>query len=816
MQRKHNKTGDSNMKEVVNSEIRNVEIGGVEEIGTFSVDNSAKMFKILISQLYSRKAEAVIRELCANAYDSHTRAGCADRPFELSIPDSLQTEFRIRDYGVSLTHERIMEFYTKIGASDKNATNTETGRFGLGSKIPFAVTDSFTITARLNGEKRIYNAFINSDNIPQIALFSRKPSKEETGLEITFSVDGETYKEFQSSMPRCMLGFDVLPITNVTLPVLNKVASGDGWYIHMPDSNEHTPTDYNHKYVHYNYPTRMHLRQGSVIYPVDFSVITNYLTKIPKASKTPKQNEPSLLELTNMMHGTNIIIDMPIGSVDMTPSRESLSYDDQTTSNIVNRLTHIFDDITREMREKVKSASSYFEAKKILMDFIKVTGWFRKSAAYIKWRNKSLIADTVITKSDIAKLTARFNVRISAIKRTVHFDGQETYDFGNIGPYDNSFFSPDKNTLIFHSEKKLSSREFTARTHEYWKRKDDSNLGTEDEKSKILKERIKLYISNSIVSITGATLDSQLMKRLSVMLRRYPFDLENQMVNLDDYSDVNLELYKRLPSLRQWNFSASQFLPIKGGNAEILPEDQILFVNTKAGVIYGTYGNVSFEFSSRNFTDMLQMAINSGIFRTKDMQNIKIIAIPKSQKLFASHLPENFNSFFDFFINLMQKKIDEKKDDAFNIDQLTNYLNAQKNKGLVTANSYQSITRFMNALPMELISDRDSPFREAYFHIALIKDIQDQNYICLVDFLHLKGLISKSAIKINRTTKEMDLMIKAVENLKNIYPILNREMVENHRYYGRSDAQVKADKTVIIDYINMVDEKMARQRAYES
>ena len=53
-----------------------------------------------------------------------------------------------------MEHEDCMVLYTTYFRSTRNNSNDSVGCLGLGSKAPFAYTDSFTVEAYLNGIKR--------------------------------------------------------------------------------------------------------------------------------------------------------------------------------------------------------------------------------------------------------------------------------------------------------------------------------------------------------------------------------------------------------------------------------------------------------------------------------------------------------------------------------------------------------------------------------------------------------------------------------------------------------------------------------------
>ena len=62
---------------------------------SYTIQDSAKIFSILRSNIYSNKMLAVIREYSTNGWDGHILAGTPDRSLRITLPTSLATEFRV-------------------------------------------------------------------------------------------------------------------------------------------------------------------------------------------------------------------------------------------------------------------------------------------------------------------------------------------------------------------------------------------------------------------------------------------------------------------------------------------------------------------------------------------------------------------------------------------------------------------------------------------------------------------------------------------------------------------------------------------------
>ena len=289
-------------------EPRPVTTGGVLETRAFSMKANGKAFKVLIDGLYSDKVRAVIRELCSNAYDAHVAAGRADVPFALHLPTDYEPYFAVRDYGTSMTHEEVMGLYTTVFASSKESSSTQVGKLGLGSKSPFAYTDTFTVSTWLDGVRRDYSAYIGTDYIPQIALMSETPDDGPTGTEVTFPTQAEDTHAFLRAAAFTLIGFDVLPrMTGACLGDDLRgacVLRGSDWALYENLGNPYA-------------------RQGCVVYPISTTALGG--------------------ECVEAFRG-GILVDFPIGALEIAASREGLGYDAATVAALEGAAERIIQD----------------------------------------------------------------------------------------------------------------------------------------------------------------------------------------------------------------------------------------------------------------------------------------------------------------------------------------------------------------------------------------------------------------------------------------------------------------------------------------
>lgn len=313
-----------------------VEAEGMGESRDFGIALSAKVFRSLIDNLYSRKIEAGIRELSTNAFDAHIKAGII-RPFHVHLPTTLEPVFRIRDYGCSMTHELVMVRYTTLGDSTKDGSDEEVGMLGYGSKSPFAYTDAFSLVCWLDGEKRTYAIYIGPNGRPRCSLVGSEPTDEETGVAVEFPVKLADLAEFETAAIRVFKGFPLLP-EGLPETAMKKLAvqpfeTGSFWKA------------YSKEYLGGGF----FARQGCVLYPIDLK----HILPADQASGFSSVN-------------ASIILDFPIGSLEFVNSREFLSYDPDTVKALKHQFSCFRDYIEDKLEAELAGAKTLWDRRAII------------------------------------------------------------------------------------------------------------------------------------------------------------------------------------------------------------------------------------------------------------------------------------------------------------------------------------------------------------------------------------------------------------------------------------------------------------------
>ena len=156
---------------------------------TFNILANEKMFGILSSKIYTNKMLTPIRELSCNAYDANVEARHGSVPIQVHIPDFAEGEcyFGVKDCGRGMSPSEIEDLYTTYGYSSKMDSNRVIGCLGLGSKSPFAYTDSFYVTSVKDGLRSSYYCMLENE-IPKIVQVSCEKTDEPSGTEVRFDV----------------------------------------------------------------------------------------------------------------------------------------------------------------------------------------------------------------------------------------------------------------------------------------------------------------------------------------------------------------------------------------------------------------------------------------------------------------------------------------------------------------------------------------------------------------------------------------------------------------------------------------------------
>lgn len=361
---------------------RTIEVsdGGVlDEIGTYSVDacDMSFIFDILRNNMYASAPRAVSQEISSNARDANREfqreRALADgltldeyreqrgvgqeyceRPIEVKLPNKADPTFYIRDFGVGITRDRMVNVFLKYAASTKRAENDETGGFGLGAKTPFAYSEMFTIVTVTNeGEggsliKNTYVSFIDESERGKINLVNQSPlSPDEyqgTGTTIVLNCKPGDESSFKRWIINTCKYWPVKPEVKgdagFAWEEYDTIYKGDGWYI------------LDRQKTHYgNYDDEFN-KALALCDGIPYEIRPEYIFK-------DDEMEDSMKNLFKFP----LRLDCEIGEVALNTSREDIKYTNGTVNRLKIRLLGVLRELKAKMQKEISSCSSYWDAQ---------------------------------------------------------------------------------------------------------------------------------------------------------------------------------------------------------------------------------------------------------------------------------------------------------------------------------------------------------------------------------------------------------------------------------------------------------------------
>lgn len=333
--------------------------GSIGEKSQFSIAMNAKMFRVLSDQMYRNKIGSMVRELSCNAVDAHIDGDRPTLPFSLHMPDSIEPWFAVKDEGIGMSDTDLRKMYTTYGESTKDQSNKMIGAFGLGSKTPFAYTDQFTVTSIHEGVKRIYTAVLGDDGKPEMVLNAETPTEEHAGLEVNVGVRDADFDKFRREVAEQLRFLAIKPellnnrsgVEFADLYDAEKIDfQNDGITVYKKGSGYRSETIVDGIWI----------VQGGVGYPLSISELGD------------KVNSDSA-KFAEAIKRKGAVIEFPIGSIEVTASREGISYTDETIDSIAKRLSDIAELIRAEAIAEIRAEDSVWNRVVIFNNLLDVT-----------------------------------------------------------------------------------------------------------------------------------------------------------------------------------------------------------------------------------------------------------------------------------------------------------------------------------------------------------------------------------------------------------------------------------------------------------
>jgi len=310
-------------------------LGNKRRAMTIDVESLDRMM-LMLTDLYSDPEGASIREYPINALDSHKEAGVT-RPIEVTLPTEVDPTFIVKDYGTGLSEYEVVEHFGKYGWSSKLDTNEQVGMMGLGCKAALTYTKQFALAATKDGlttEVLVLRAIDpkSGREVPSIEPVSTTPTDEPNGVTVYIPVNNVgRFNRAARRFFRYWKPGDILVDGEPPEQL-------DGIWL---DNDVLVTPEEDYGDAHTT------IVMGNIPYRV------------------PRQHQIN----NGITSGMNVVVWVPIGSVDPTPSREALHYTARTVEVLELAKSFVHERLHQQMQTQLDACETAMEALELQQEW---------------------------------------------------------------------------------------------------------------------------------------------------------------------------------------------------------------------------------------------------------------------------------------------------------------------------------------------------------------------------------------------------------------------------------------------------------------
>lgn len=257
-----------------------------------------RMMEMLVN-LYADRRLAVVREYVSNAVDASRVAGSTE-PVAVTTPTLVEPNFIVTDQGTGMSMGEVEATFLAFAASSKRDSNELVGGLGVGAKSAWTLAESFLVDTVKGGRRTTVRA---ARNLEHQVLVSDEPSELPDGTTIVIPVEVAGHVEaWQRVVLEVASAHDDGAVTVDGAPV-DSLAAGASWI--GPVSCRRLERGDRSAVV---------VRSGGTLF-----------SSVPEITRRVLDSSGGL---------SGCVIELPIGSFDHTPSRESVIATDRTLAAV--------------------------------------------------------------------------------------------------------------------------------------------------------------------------------------------------------------------------------------------------------------------------------------------------------------------------------------------------------------------------------------------------------------------------------------------------------------------------------------------------
>lgn len=360
---------------------------------SIKLDEIDKLFDILIGGYHNPRA-SFIRETVSNAWDAMKEANNPNPVIVKLDDDDGGNYIEIIDEGIGMDYEFITKRYTQILDSTKDQSNEQIGGYGIGRMSPLSYQNNFIVTSVKNGLLNQFNVYRKTSGMPDVTLLIENEETNLTnGTTVKIYLKEEDYKinnysevkeiNYIASIAAKELSF----FDNVIFEFKNNYCYYDDYKLDKLEQSYNSG-----KIVESNlfklrttnqYSKEIHLVLGKVCYPIDWKTIGVEKINIP------------------------IGIKFNIGDIQVTMTRESIRYSDETILLIKNKIADVVKNLIKRYNEQNLPVEG-------LINYV-------KKINFSKGKNKYLIFPISDNFNYSLDVTCLYNLTSILFKPITHF-----------------------------------------------------------------------------------------------------------------------------------------------------------------------------------------------------------------------------------------------------------------------------------------------------------------------------------------------------------------------------------------------------------
>lgn len=388
----------------------------------------------VLTNLYSTASTAILREYVTNGLDIHIESGCKDTAVKVTLPTFETPNLIVQDFGSGMSREAIEQIYSQYGASTKRDSNEQSGGFGLGGKSALAISNRFDVVSINEGRRIEFYIEKNAAGAPVLYFVSDEATTEHSGFTVT------------------------IPFPSAHIPPIKGAEGAANVFIGVPDSallindapkviSLHNPEQFtplgstvgagafawisNEVFNHGYRETDLYAVIGGIRFKLD----SDWILSSTAANKIRTINHA-------------IYVNIPVGTVALTPNRENLNYSSELTtkalevafSEVENLLELHYQSILNKAKNEHEAIKAFYT--------ISNTGFWKTEE--LTWKGQK-VKTSFVAKSNVVTVSPSKATRYTKVKPTF-----SVLRAGNAFTYSGNFNLENKTVIVRQSSEDLN------------------------------------------------------------------------------------------------------------------------------------------------------------------------------------------------------------------------------------------------------------------------------------------------------------------------------------------------------------------------